>query len=71
MDIRISGIDITDSDLQSIASKIVWAKGTVTLENTSVTTTEGFFDVVHCDGSIKLINNQQLDNSRGFKDYTK
>jgi hypothetical protein len=71
MDMHISGLEIADLDLQSIASKIVWAKGTVTLENTSVTTTEGFFDVVHCDGSIKLINNQLLDNSRGFKDYTK
>lgn len=71
MDLRISGLDITNLDIQSIASKIVWAKGTVTLDNTSVTTTEGFFDVVHCDGSIKLINNQLLDNGQGFKYYTK
>lgn len=72
MDIRISGADITSVDLQSIGSKIVWVKGTVTLENTSVTSTEGaFFDQVHCDGSMILRDNQQLDNGQGFKHYTK
>lgn len=72
MDIRISGLDITEVDLQSIGSKVVWVKGMVTLENTSVINTEGtLFDMAHCDGSIILRNNQQLYNGQGFKHYRK
>ncbi len=68
-DLRISGMDITDAELASIGSKIVGAKGTVTIENTGITTTEGFFDKVGCRGSIILRGNAALTNPNGFKPY--
>lgn len=72
MDIRIAGTEIGDAELRAIGEKVVWVKGTVTLENSSVTNTEGaFFDQAYCDGSIVLKNNQQLVNGQGFKHYTK
>lgn len=72
MDIKIAGADITNTELKSIGSKIKWVKGTVTLENTNVTTTEGnLFDQAYCNGSIVLRNNPKLDNGQGFKNYKK
>src|SRR3546814_9101437 len=67
--LRIAGSAITDHLLSTIASRIVWAKGTVTIENTAIATTEGFFDQVACNGSILLRNNLQLTNPNGFKNY--
>jgi hypothetical protein len=70
MDLRIAGAEITDAVMASIASKLVAVKGTVTVENTSITTSEGFFDRVNCLGSIVLRNNAELMNPQGFKGYT-
>jgi len=70
-DLRISGSGITDQLLGSLSSKIVWAKGTVTIENTNISNTEGFFDRVYCDGDIILRNNLNLTNPNGFKNYKK
>src|SRR5690606_3767481 len=70
MNLRITGSAITDQLLKTIASRISWAKGTVTIENTGITNTEGFFDQVTCEGSIVLRNNLQLTNPNGFKAYT-
>src|SRR5690606_14737077 len=50
--LTISGSGITTQLLNTLGSKIVWAKGTVTIENTIISTTEGFFDKVFCDGDI-------------------
>ena len=72
MDIRIAGTEIGNEELRLIGEKVIWVKGTVILENTSVTDTEGaFFDQAFCDGSIILRNNEQLVNAQGFKHYTK
>ena len=69
--LTITGTDITDAGLGSLSSKIVWAKGTVTIENTGITSTEGFFDKVICNGSVILKNNSALTNPQGFKNYKK
>jgi hypothetical protein len=68
--LTIKGMDITDSELRSVANKISSVQDTITIENTNITTTEGFFDVVDCEGSIILRDNLNLTNPNGFKNYT-
>lgn len=67
--LTIKGIDVTDLELRSVANKISVVKDTIKIENTSITTTEGFFDKVNCEGSIILRNNLNLTNPNGFKNY--
>ena len=67
--LTIKGIDITDLELRTVASKISLVKDTIKIENTNITTTEGFFDKVNCEGSIILRNNLNLTNPNGFKNY--
>lgn len=55
----------------SIAEKIKVIKGVVTIENTSLHTTEGFFELVKCDSSIIIKDNAKLNNPNGFKNYTR
>lgn len=69
MDLRITGMDITDGVIGTIRSKLKAVKGTITVENTAITTTETFFNAVNCMGSIVLRNNAELMNPQGFKDY--
>ncbi|WEK36033.1 MAG: hypothetical protein P0Y53_00845 [Candidatus Pseudobacter hemicellulosilyticus] len=69
MDLRITGTDITDAVIGTIKSKLKAVKGTLTVENTMITTTETFFNSVNCMGSIILRNNAELVNPQGFKDY--
>ena len=72
--LTIKGAEITDALYRSLATKFKVVRGTVTIENTSITTSEGFFDVVQCLGGIILKDNQSnggLFNINGFKAYTK
>jgi hypothetical protein len=72
-DLTLKGIDITDDVLKTLATKFKVIKGTVTLEKTSVTTTEGFFDVIKCLGGIVFkdnLSNGGVLNAQGFKAYT-
>ncbi|WP_349313670.1 hypothetical protein [Chitinophaga sp. MM2321] len=69
MDLKITGMDITDVVIGTIKTKLKAVKGTITLEGTAVTTTETFFNSVNCLGSIVLRNNAELVNPQGFKDY--
>ncbi len=71
--LKISGSGITNDLLIGMASKFKVVRGTVTLENTSVTTSEGFFDIIKCLGGIVLKDNLSgggLFNLNGFKAYT-
>ncbi len=68
--LSISGIDITDQVFFKLKSRIKAIKGTITIDGTSITTTENFFEYVSCKGSIVLKNNLQLMNPNGFKNYT-
>jgi len=67
--LNIYGTDVTDEVLALIKTRIKKIKGAVTIENTAITTTENFFDVIKCEGSIILKNNPQLINPNGFKNY--
>lgn len=69
MDLKITGMDITDAVIGTIKTKLKAVKGTVTVEGTAITTTETFFNSVACLGSIVLRNNAELVNPQGFKDY--
>lgn len=69
-DLTITGA-VTDEGLANIASKISTVKGAITLDGTQMSSTMGFFDVVSCEGSIILRNNEvYMINPNGFKDYT-
>src|SRR5690606_37328436 len=50
--LTIKGSDITTQVLRSLAAKIKVIQGTIAIENTSIESTEGFFDVVECLGGI-------------------
>ncbi|TKB96377.1 hypothetical protein [Pedobacter cryophilus] len=67
--LTISGIDITDNVLSLIKDRIKGVKGTVSITNTSIKTTENFFEAIKCNGSIILRNNLELTNPQGFKGY--
>lgn len=69
LNLTITGTEINSSLLNILSSKIKWIKGTILIENTNIVDTEGFFDRVHCDGSIILRDNPQLFNPQGFKGY--
>lgn len=69
LNLTITGAEINSSLLRTLSSKIKWIKGTVLIENTRIVDTEGFFDQVHCDGSIILRNNLELFNPQGFRSY--
>lgn len=69
LNLTVTGTEINSSLLYSLSSKIKWIKGTVLIENTRIVDTEGFFDKVHCDGSIVLRDNPELFNPQGFKGY--
>lgn len=71
--LTITGPDITDALLRSMATKFKVVRGTVTIQNTSITSTEGFFDVINCLGGIVLIDNLSgggVFNLNGLKTYT-
>lgn len=67
--LTIRGIDI--GYIGSIAQKVKVVKGTITIQNTSVPTTEGFFDDVRADSSVYLLDNPELNNPNGFKNTTR
>lgn len=69
MNLTIKGIDITDDIMKIIASKLTEIRGKLTIDNTSITTTEGFIDVIACKDSICFYNNNKLTNPNGFKAY--
>lgn len=69
LNLTITGTEINSSLLNSLSSKITWIKGTMLIENTRIVETEGFFDKVHCDGSIILRDNPALLNPQGFRNY--
>ncbi|MFB2121646.1 hypothetical protein [Parapedobacter sp. 2B3] len=69
LNLTVTGTEINSSLLNMLSSKIKWVKGTLLIENTNMVDTEGFFDKVHCDGSIILRNNPQLFNPQGFRGY--
>ena len=69
-DLTITG-GVTDEGFVHIASKLTTVKGTITLDGTQMSSTMGFFDVVSCEGSIILRNNEvYMINPNGFKAYT-
>lgn len=71
--LTFKGLDVTDKTLNTVARKIKEVVGTTTIENTSVTTSEGFFDVLAVKGGVVLRNNKSgggLFNANGFKAYT-
>lgn len=74
-DLLIEGRAVTNVGLRLVAGKLKSVKHCVTLENTSVSNTEGFFDVVACEGSIVLRDNDGGTggylNINGFKGYTR
>jgi hypothetical protein len=69
--LSISGIDVTDDAIFKLKSRIKVIRGTLTIDGTSITTTENFFEYISCKGSIVLKNNLLLMNPNGFKNYTK
>lgn len=71
--ITIKGMDISDDVFRSLATKFKVVRGTISIQNTSITTTEGFFDVVKCQGGILILDNLSgggLFNLNGLKAYT-
>ncbi|HBO25306.1 hypothetical protein [Culturomica sp.] len=68
--LTIRGADVTDHAVSFIKTKITTVMGTVTIENTALTTTENFFESIDCRGGIVLRNNPELFNCNGFKGYT-
>lgn len=69
-DLTIRGADVTDHAVSFIKTKVTTILGTVTIENTALTTTENFFEAIECKGGIVLRNNPELFNCNGFKGYT-
>lgn len=55
--LTISGSEITDEVMRLLTGKIKKIIGTLTIEGTVITNTEGFFDVVSVEGSIVFRNN--------------
>lgn len=55
--LTISGNEITDEVLKSLTGKIKKIVGTLTIEGTVITNTEGFFDVVSVEGGIIFRDN--------------
>lgn len=68
--LTITGKDITSEVIAMVKSRISVIKGVLTVENTSIGTTENFIEVIKCEGSIIFRNNAQLSNPNGFKNYT-
>lgn len=75
MNLTVKGPEITDEVLISLTRKgLRCVKGTMTVENTKITNTEGFFDVVQCAGSIVFRDNhpdQGQINTNGLRYYTR
>ena len=55
--LTISGSEITDEVLRLLTGKVKKIIGTLTIEGTVITNTEGFFDVVSVEGDIIFRNN--------------
>lgn len=71
--LTLSGAGVTNQVMTVLASKIgsVKVAGLVKYDNTSVTTTKGFVDVVNCTGGFCLLNNAQLVDMTAFTGFTK
>ena len=69
--LTIRGSDVTDHAVSFIKTKISEIRGTLTIENTALVSTENFIESVACKGSIILRNNPEMFNSNGFKGYTR
>ncbi|MBR9854319.1 MAG: hypothetical protein GYB37_07030 [Algicola sp.] len=63
--LTINGVDI--DYIGSIKDKISTVLGVLTIENTSVGTTEQFFEFIKANGSIVIRNNPLLNNPNGFR----
>jgi hypothetical protein len=71
--LTFKGLDVTNNVILTMATKFKEVRGITTIENTNVTSTEGFFDVVKVNGGVVLRNNQSgggLFNANGFRAYT-
>lgn len=63
--LTINGADI--DYIGSIKDKVTTVLGVVTIENTSIGTTEQFFEFIKAEGSIVIRNNPLLSNPNGFR----
>ncbi len=70
VDLTISGSDITNDMMSRVQNRVAAITGTVTWDGVGVETTENFFNVIDCQGSIILRNCLNLGNPNGFVGYT-
>jgi len=68
--LTLRGEDIDNAAAQSLVEKITEIQGTLTIDNTSITTTENFINKIDCQGGFSITNNESLTNPNGFKGYT-
>lgn len=73
--ITFRGENATNDVMQSLIGRIETVRGTVLVENTKITNTEGFFDVISCEGSIifrdNVLDGDQSIWTNGFRHYTR
>lgn len=73
--LTLKGAEITDTELLLVSEKVKEIRGTVTFEETKITTTQGFFNVIKINGGIVFRNNTPANgdaiDSNGIRYYKK